>query len=152
MKRRFVLALAVGLCIVSFAGAPAFAGKPEIYTGLLSSAAVGGYDPVAYFTEGKPVEGKSEFATEWKGAKWYFASRENLDKFLAMPEAYAPQYGGYCAYGVAQGSAVKGDPELWRIVDGKLYLNYSKDVVGLWVKDIPGFIVKANANWPKVLE
>ena len=152
MHRRPVLALALALALVPLAGAPAFAGKPEIYTGLLTSTAVGGYDAVAYFTAGKPIEGESQFVTEWKGAKWYFASRDNLDKFLASPEVYAPQYGGYCAYGVAQGAAVKGDPHLWKIVDGKLYLNYSKDVVEQWVKDIPGHIVKANANWPKVLE
>jgi len=148
MNRRRALAIGLSLAL---APAPAFAGKAEIYTSLFSNAAVGGYDTVAYFTEGKAVEGKSEFHTEWKGADWYFVSQANLDTFKADPEAYAPQYGGYCAYGVSQGSAVKGDPTLWKIVDGKLYLNINKQVVGIWTKDIPSYIDKANGNWPKVL-
>jgi len=148
MNRRRALAIGLSLAL---APAPALAGKAEIYTSLFSNAAVGGYDTVAYFAQGKAVEGKSEFHTEWKGADWYFVSQENLDKFKADPEAYAPQYGGYCAYGVSQGAAVEGDPTLWKIVDGKLYLNINKQVVGIWTKNIPGYIDQANANWPKVL-
>jgi YHS domain-containing protein len=134
-----------------FITAPASA-KDPVYTGTLSSLAVEGYDPVAYFTDGKPVEGKSDFEYEWNGATWRFASQEHLDTFKADPEAYAPQFGGYCAWAVSQGYTASAVPEAWRIVDGKLYLNYSKGVQSKWSQDIPGNIAKANQNWPKVLE
>ena len=136
----------------TLAATPALAAKPEIYTSLLSSKALGGYDAVAYFTVGKPVKGSSSYSTEYKGATWLFSSQEHLDKFKANPTAYAPQYGGYCAYGVSQNATVKGDPLLWKIVDNKLYLNINEQVVDIWTKDIPGYIVKANTNWPKVLD
>lgn len=112
--------------------------------------AIKGYDPVAYFTDGKPVEGSSDYQYEWMGAKWRFASKANLDAFAANPEKYAPQYGGYCAYAVSQGGTADIDPESWKIVDGKLYLNLSAKVKAIWEKDIPGYIAKADANWPKV--
>lgn len=152
MNRRSVLVGAGALALTPVAAVPVMAGKAEIFTGLLSWTAAGGYDVVAYFTEGRPVEGRSEFTTEWKGATWRFASRENLEAFKVDPEAFAPQYGGYCAYGVSEGYAVKGEPEIWKIVAGKLYLNYSKAVQKSWEEDIPGHIAKADANWPKVLE
>jgi YHS domain-containing protein len=97
------------------------------------------------------VKGKAEFSTEWKGATWEFSSAENLEKFKADPEAYAPQYGGYCAYGVSKGGLVKGEPDQWTIVDGKLYLNYSAGVQKTWSKDIPGFISTADKKWPAIL-
>ena len=84
------------------------------------------------------------------GATWYFACAENRDRFAADPERYAPQYGGYCAWAVAHGYTAKIDPEAWKIVDGKLYLNYSKDVQADWAEDIPGNISKGDANWPKI--
>ena len=126
--------------------------SPEIYTGLLSSTATGGYDPVAYFTEGKPVAGKSDFTHQWKGVTWRFTNAKNRDLFKTKPEAYAPQYGGYCAWAVSQGYTAKGDPNYWKIVDGKLYLNYDASVQRNWEKDIPGHVSNANRNWPKVLE
>ena len=116
----------------------------------LTGTAIEGYDPVAYFTEGRPVEGASAFSHDWMGATWYFASAENRDRFAAKPESYAPQYGGYCAWAVAHGYTAKIDPEAWKIVDGKLYLNYSKDVQADWAEDIPGNISKGDANWPKI--
>jgi YHS domain-containing protein len=115
-----------------------------------TGTAIEGTDPVAYFTEGRPVEGASAFAHEWRGATWYFASAENRDRFAADPERYAPQYGGYCAWAVAHGYTAKIDPEAWKIVDGRLYLNYSKDVQADWVEDIPGNIAKGDANWPTI--
>ena len=124
---------------------------PEIYTGLLSSTAVGGYDPVAYFTDGKPVAGKSGITHQWKGATWRFANEKNRGLFKASPEKYAPQYGGYCAWAVSQGYTAKGDPKYWKVVGGKLYLNYDASVQQNWEKDIPGHIASANRNWPKVL-
>lgn len=149
-RRNFLL-----VCLTSatqvIAAPVAMAAKAQIYTSFLSSAAVGGYDPVAYFTVGMPVKGSKKHAMEWKGAWWYFSSAENLTKFKASPAAYAPQFGGYCAYGVSQNAAVKGDPLLWKIVDGKLYLNINKQVVKIWNKDVPGYISTANEKWPNVL-
>lgn len=123
----------------------------EVYTGTFSSLAVGGYDAVAYFKAGKPVQGVAQFTTDYKGATWRFASKENLDAFKANPTAYAPQYGGYCSWAVAQGYTASGDPQVWKIVNGKLYLNYDTSVQAKWEKDIPGFISKADKNWPSVL-
>ena len=112
--------------------------------------ALKGYDAVAYFKEGRPVKGLDEFRQDWMGAKWYFASATNRDEFARNPEKYAPQFGGYCAWAVAHGYTASIDPEAWRIVDGKLYLNYSKDVQKKWEADIPGFIKQGNENWPKL--
>lgn len=114
--------------------------------------ALKGYDPVAYFKEGRPVKGKDEFRHDWMGAKWYFASGANRDEFARNPEKYAPQFGGYCSWAVANGYTASIDPEAWKIVDGKLYLNYSKDVQKKWEQDIPGFIKKGNENWPKLIK
>jgi YHS domain-containing protein len=130
---------------------PAQAREADVYTGLFSSLAVGGYDTVAYFKVNRPVQGKAEFSTEYKGATWRFSSAENLAAFRANPTAYAPQYGGYCAWAVSQNYTASGDPNYWRIVGGKLYLNYDKSVQEMWEKDIPGFISKADKNWPGVL-
>ena len=125
--------------------------SPEIYTPFLSSTAIGGYDSVAYFTEGKPVPGKSSITHTWKGAIWRFSSENNRDLFMAKPETYAPQYGGYCAWAVSQGYTAKGDPNHWKVVRGKLYLNYDASVQRSWEKDIPGHITSADKNWPQVL-
>ena len=116
-----------------------------------SGVAIRGYDTVAYFTEGEPVEGSEDFTTEWEGATWRFASQEHLDLFEADPEKYAPQYGGYCAYGVAKDSLVKIEPDLWTIVDGKLYLNYDDGVQEKWERDIEGFIASADEKFEGLL-
>ena len=129
----------------------ALARSAEIFTGIVSATAVGGYDPVAYFTEGKPVEGKRDITHSWKGVTWRFASEKNRDAFKANPAAYAPQYGGYCAWAVSQGYTAKGDPKHWKVVNGKLYLNYDARVQRDWEKDVSGNIVKADKNWPAVL-
>jgi len=127
------------------------AAKDEIYSATFGGA-INGYDPVAYFTQGKPVKGKSAHALKYKGANWRFASEKNRLAFKQNPQKYAPQYGGYCAYAVSQGYTASTDPDAWSIVNGKLYLNYSKGVRSKWSKDRPGYIRKANANWPKVLK
>ena len=150
-RRTFTAALFAAGMVFGIAALPAQA-KDPVYTGTFSSLAVSGYDPVAYFTQGRPVEGSGDLEYEWNGATWRFSTPENLAAFKADPEAYAPQYGGYCAWAVSQGYTAKSEPEAWRIVDGKLYLNYSKAVQQQWVEDIPGNITKADANWPKVLE
>ena len=153
-SRRFLLAAALAAPVAALAGhyaiAPATAAKPEIFAP--GGKAIRGYDPVAYFTEGKPVAGKPDFTHKWKGATWYFASAANRDRFRQDPERWAPQYGGYCAYGVAQGYAVKIEVDQWSVVDGKLYLNYDRSVQRTWKRDIPGYIRKADGNWPGVLK
>ncbi len=130
----------------------AHAAEDPVYTGFLSSLAVNGYDPVSYFTDGRPVEGSAEFEVEYNGATWRFASAGNRDAFAAAPERYAPQYGGYCAWAVSQGYTAKGDPKHWRIHDGKLYLNYNASVQKTWAEDIPGNVRAGDANWPRVLD
>ena len=121
---------------------------PAVFTGLVKGVAVAGYDPVAYFTEKKPVQGKADITLEHDGATWRFASAANRDAFKTNPAKYQPQYGGYCAWAVASGYAAKGDPEAWTISGGKLYLNYNKSVQSNWEKDIPANVRKADANWP----
>ena len=98
------------------------------------------------------MEGSAAFEHKWKGATWRFANAKNLEAFKADPEAYAPQYGGYCAWAVSQGYTASADPSAWRIVGKKLYLNYNREVQQNWEKDAAGNIVKADGNWPKVLE
>ena len=124
---------------------------PPTYIESFSGVAIRGADPVAYFTEGKAVTGSGEFEYEWNEATWRFSSQENLDLFTANPEQYAPQYGGYCAKAVSEGNLASIDPESWKIVDGKLYLNYSPGVQRQWAEDIPGNIALGDENWPKVL-
>ncbi len=141
---RVTSAVFLGLFFLSSAQA-----ADVIYTGTFSDKAVSGYDTVAYFTDGKPVKGSEKFSTKYKGAVWQFASQEHLDAFKATPEKYAPQYGGYCAYAIAAKNAlVSSDPEAWKIVNGKLYLNYDKDIQAEWAMDIPGYIKKGDENWP----
>ena len=113
--------------------------------------AIDGTDPVAYFTDGAPVAGDRTITHDWMGATWRFASAANKDAFVANPEAYAPQFGGYCSWAVAEGYTASTTPEAWTIVDDKLYLNYSRRIQRRWEKDIPGNITRATANWPKVL-
>lgn len=110
--------------------------------------AIRGTDPVAYFTEGRPIAGGRDYAYEWQGATWLFANAKHRDLFASDPEAYAPQFGGFCAYGVSQGALVSIVPEAWSIVDSKLYLNYSAAVQQQWQEDIPTYIDQANQNWP----
>lgn len=150
----------IGAAIAAWIGlaAPAFAG-PEVNTttGAVLVAgdpapglAVHGFDVVAYFTEGKPVQGDAKFAVVHRDATYRFASQANLDAFNANPAKYAPVYGGYCAYGVSVGAKFDGDPRYWKIVDGRLYLNLDAGIQQAWLKDIPGAIKKADANWPKL--
>ncbi|MGF1500574.1 MAG: YHS domain-containing (seleno)protein [Paracoccaceae bacterium] len=118
--------------------------------------ALSGYDTVAYWSleqnpVGEPqtpaVRGDARFTAEWNGATWAFASAENRDLFIADPERYAPEYDGHCAYGVAQGGKVPANPNLWRIVDDKLYVNITPTVVGFWEENISGLIGDAETKW-----
>jgi YHS domain-containing protein len=136
---------------LALAAVPARAEKPVNTT--LFGIAIKGYDPVAYFTGGKPLKGDSKFAYDWNGAKWHFASAAHRETFKAAPEKYAPQFGGYCAWAVSQNYTANVDPEnAWKLIDGKLYLNYSRDVQKKWETDVPGNIAKADQNWPKLLK
>jgi len=140
--------------VAAFAAAPLVAGYAAVdpVNKNLFGTALKGYDAVAYFNEGRPVKGKDEFRHDWMGAKWYFASASNRDEFAKSPEKYAPQFGGYCARAVGHGSTANIDPEAWKIVDGKLYLNYDKSVQKMWEQDVPGWIQKGNENWPRLIK
>jgi YHS domain-containing protein len=150
MSSMKILFAAVGLAVAAVS-VPAIAAKAPVSTGLLNNVAVGGHDAVAYFRGGKPVLGSRDHSVQSQGAEYRFASAANRDAFQAEPARYAPQYGGYCAWAVAQGYTAPGDPKVWKIVNGKLYLNYNQDVGRKWEADVPGFIRKGDANWPRVL-
>lgn len=112
--------------------------------------AVSGFDVVSYFTdEGVPVEGSEEYTVRYQGYDYRFASSDNADTFIADPAKYAPAYGGYCAWAIgANDSLAPGDPNVYKIVDGTLYLNFNEDVSAMWNEDIPGFIASADVNYP----
>ncbi len=148
MRRDFLSAFAAILAVGFIAG-PASAGGAVNKS--LFGTALKGYDAVAYHTAAKPVEGSRRISYGWRGATWHFASAGNRDLFAADPERYAPAYGGYCAYGMAQGAKVDIDPNAWSIVDGKLYLNVNKQVQRIWTKDVPGYIARANGHWRKLM-
>ncbi len=154
LKRRAMLLLGAAAL---FASTAALAAPPvnTLKAGLFggrSDTAILGYDTVAYFTDGKPAKGQDAFATEWMGAKWKFASQAHLDAFKAEPAKYAPQYGGYCAYGVSQDNLVSIEPDKFKVIDGKLYLNYDADVQAKWLKDPAGFINTADAKFQSLLK
>ncbi|MFY0596922.1 MAG: hypothetical protein JXQ85_10865 [Cognatishimia sp.] len=141
--------LAAGIALASSIATSALAAGVEVNasnTGL----ALQGYDPVAYFTEGQATPGDYKISSVYNEATYRFASEEHKATFEANPEAYLPQYGGYCAFGAAMGFKFDGDPELWKIVDGELYLNLAKDIQERWEGDIPGYIVKADSQWTDI--
>lgn len=142
MKKSFLLLLLIAATTI------ANAQKSEIFTG--KSGAINGYDPVAYFHDNKAVKGDAKFTYHWKDTEWHFTTAENMSAFKANPEKYAPQYGGYCAYGTSAGHKAPTEPEAFTIVDGKLYLNYNQNVMSMWRKDQTALIPKADANWPKI--
>lgn len=113
-----------------------------------SGLAIKGYDPVAYFTDGQPVKGSPQFTYAYKGATYQFASAASRDQFAKDPEKYAPQYGGFCAYAVSRNYTADTDPLAWKVVNGRLYLNYSRGAQAKWEVDVPGNIVKGDTNWP----
>lgn len=131
-------------------GAALAAGPVEPINKDRKGLALKGYDPVGYVTESKPVKGSPEFTYKWMEAEWRFSSQENRDRFAAEPARYAPQFGGYCAWAVSNNYTADADPEAWKIVDGKLYLNYNKSVQKMWVKEQAQRIEAANANWPRL--
>jgi len=116
----------------------------------VSDLAIKGYDTVAYFNTGKALKGNESFAFKWHNMTWYFSTKENRDLFASSPEKYAPQYDGYCAWAMTEARKAQTDPEVWKIVDGKLYLNCSRAAYEKWSGDIPGNIKKADTNWIKL--
>lgn len=146
-RRRLLVGLAA-LPAVAFATTRDNSATGRFYN--TGGIAIDGSDAVAYFTEGKPVAGDVTINHEWNGVRWHFSTVANRDAFAANPEAYAPQYGGYCAWAVAQGNIATTVPEAWAIVDGKLYLNYSVRIQRRWEGDISGYIADADRNWPSI--
>ncbi len=142
LQRLFTVAMALAIAV------SVSAQKSAIFT--TSEGAIRGYDAVAFFKEGKPVKGDKAFTYSWNNATWLFANKQDLDLFKANPEKYAPQYGGYCAYGTSQGHKAPTQPDTWTIVDGKLYFNYNQDVKKLWTKDQGNLIIKADKAWPDI--
>lgn len=149
LSRRAVL-FAATVSIVSLVAVLAASGRANEVNVDESGVALHGFDPVAYFSDERPLKGKSEHAAQWNGATYKFASIANRDTFLRDPAKYAPQFGGYCAYGAALGKKFDGDPHLWKIVGGKLYFNLNAEASKLWHQDIPGNIHKAEASWPRI--
>lgn len=146
------VAVAVGIAVAVGAFGLRRAEGVEPVNRSSTGLALRGYDAVAYFSEGAAVEGRAEFQHEWNGARWLFKSAENRDAFARTPETFAPRYGGYCSYAVAHGYTADADPRAWKIVGGRLYLNYSVEVRKLWEQDIPGFLQQSEQNWPQFLK
>lgn len=140
-----LLSLAVGMTVIFAACAKTEGVKPVNTTA--ENIAIKGFDAVAYFNENLPKQGKTEFVHEWNGAKWQFSNAENRDLFAKSPEKYAPQFGGYCSWAVSHGYTADGDPNAWKIVNGKLYLNYSPKVKEMWEKEQDKLIEDGKKNW-----
>lgn len=147
--RRSLLAAALILPIAGTGPHPADAHEPQIFAP--GGVALNGYDPVAYFTTGRPVKGSPEHALMWRGATWYFASDESQESFEMNPLAYAPQYGGYCAYAMTRGDLMPTAPEAFAVAGGRLYLTFSTEVRAIWAQDIAGNVARADAHWPEVM-
>ncbi|MEL6817399.1 MAG: YHS domain-containing (seleno)protein [Pseudomonadota bacterium] len=146
MDRRAFLALGGAALITGLALTVKEAKAMKV--NLEGAFAVEGYDAVAYQTQDAAVKGSEEFTADYQGATYLFASAENRDAFVANPAKYAPKYGGFCAYAVANGYTAPIDPQAYSVVDGALYLNFNKSVRSRWSKDITGNISKGDANWP----
>ncbi len=140
--------IVVAISIAMLTGTSLFAQKSPVF--VHSGKAIRGYDPVAYFTEGKPAKGDAKLIYNWNDANWYFSSQKHLDLFKANPEKYAPQYGGYCAYGLSNGYKAPTDADAWTIDNDKLYLNYNLQVRREWNKEREQRIKRADENWPSV--
>jgi YHS domain-containing protein len=139
MKRLFIIVLSILVAGLSWAQVPAYFNSDGV--------AIKGHDPVAYFSENSAVAGSKQFSYNWQGIEWHFKNQSNLDAFKANPEKYAPQFGGYCAYGASENHKSPTEPAAFTIVNDKLYLNYNLKVKELWSKDIKGHIEKAEVNW-----
>jgi YHS domain-containing protein len=147
------MAIAAALVVLAGVSSPAGAVKTtgHEYNTLYAGLGAKGYDVVSYFTDGKPAVGSADFAFDFGGVTWRFASQEHRDLFAKSPAKYAPQYGGFCTWGVAGGKLFDVDPvNGWTIHDGKLYLNFNAELNAVFAGDAAGFIAKAQKNWPKL--
>jgi YHS domain-containing protein len=151
MNRSIVKIAALALPLTLPASTPAFAADSPEVSVEADGLGARGYDVTAYFTHGKPARGNPAHQLSYKGATWRFASADALARFKDDPRAFLPQFGGYCAWAVSQGYIAPGDPEQWKIVDGKLYLNFNARAKELWEADQDAAIVRGRANWPGVL-
>ena len=154
--RRFIPDLLNRLLVlwVALAFAVTFGAALRAETPMINAthgAAIGGYDPVAYFEHGAPRKGDPDHNVMWKGAVWFFVTAQNRETFESNPHAYAPRYGGYCAYSVAHGATSPTDPTAWLIHDGRLYLTHNDTVRQMWQKDVDTYVARADQNWPAVL-
>lgn len=147
--RRSLLLVALAIPVAGTILRPALAREPEIYA--TGGVAIAGYDPVAYFTEGRAVKGSPEHALVWRGATWHFANAGTMETFEMNPHAYAPRYGGYCAYAMAKGAIAPTTPDAFAVAGGRLYLTYSTEVLAIWAADIAGNIARADVYWPSAL-
>jgi hypothetical protein len=150
-RRSFLTSIAAGSAVLALGSTVALAQKAPIEQSRIQGVGAGGYDLVAYQTQNAAVPGSPTITHVHNGVTWRFATAENLATFKATPDKYLPQYGGYCAWAVASNYTAPSDPEAFSVVDGKLYLNYSKSVRFLWARDPKGNIEKGNINWPNVL-
>ncbi len=149
-NRRVLLAIASSGILMS-AGAATFPSFSSQALAAEAEVALNGMDVVSYFErDGKPVPGLPAFAAFHNGQSYLFSNQKNADIFAGTPDAYLPQFGGYCAWAAAQGSIAPGDSDHYRVVNGKLYLNYNAEVQTRWLNDISGFIAKAERNWPQL--
>lgn len=149
LTRRSLLVVGLAIPVAGTILRPALAREPEIYAP--DGIALSGYDPVAYFTQGAAVKGRADHALIWRGATWYFASAQSQEAFEMNPLAYVPQYGGYCAYMMAEGSLASGAPEAFALADGRLYLAHTPEFLTLWKQDVAGNIREADAHWAAVM-
>ncbi|MEL6530760.1 MAG: YHS domain-containing (seleno)protein [Pseudomonadota bacterium] len=151
MKLKYLMIAAAAIAAPVAMTAPVQA-DGGIFVGVEGSqVAVSGYDTVSYFQgNGVPVKGDARFMVKYNGAEWHFSSQSNADKFKANPEAFAPQYGGHCAWAMSRGSLAPGDPTLYKIHGGKLYLNFNQNVQKTWLGDVEGFIAKSDPAWTKI--
>ncbi len=140
MKRLLSFTLLIAFTSLAQAQTPAYCNQ--------NGVAIKGYDAVAYFKDSAAIAGNKQFSYTWQNTEWYFKNQANLDAFKAAPEKYAPQFGGYCAYGVSQDHKSPTDPTAFTILNNKLYLNYNPKVKTLWMKNTSGNIEKAETNWP----
>jgi YHS domain-containing protein len=147
---RLAYRISVLIVVLGIAGAMTLRGQTPGSINTANGVAIQGFDAVAYHTQQQAVKGSRAFAHAWRGVTWHFASAENRDRFARSPEQFLPEFGGFCAYGVTRGYAVDIDPQAFAVVDGRLYLNYSKRVQSTWNQDRAGYIEKARTNWPKV--
>jgi len=141
-----LLSLVASVLITLFAS-NSFAGEQYTKKGY----AVSGYDTVAYFTLSAPTKGEKTISTEWNNATWLFSSEENKDLFLANPTKYAPAYDGHCAFAAGVGKKVKARPDLWKVLDGRLFLNYNKASNSRWLENPEDYIKDGDINWKESL-